>query len=122
MFIYLLKQKKTQKNFFSYYKNIATFNQENIDKNEDESCQTLIYSDCFSPYLTSEFREFYYILKRLNHSKSLRGQVKRYSNNLSGLFIEVLQKKFDNNENLIKDYLSRWLWYSLFIRETIRNK
>ena len=76
-----------------------------------------------------------YILKRVNHSvwfgygifhtnnvESLWGQIKRYSNNFSGISIESLKNKFNNNEEMIKDYLDGWICYSLFLRHLIRKK
>ena len=44
------------------------------------------------------------------------------NNNFSGLSIEFLQNKFNNNNNLIRDYLDGWICYSLFIRDIIRFK
>ena len=76
-----------------------------------------------------------YILKIINHSvwfgfglfhsnniDSLLGQLKRYTNNFSGISIESLNNKFNNNEALIKDYLDGWICFSLFLRETSRKK
>ena len=76
-----------------------------------------------------------YILKRINHSvwfgfglfhsnniESLCGQLKRYTNNFSGIYIESLNNRFNNNEVLIKDYLDGWICYSLFLREILRKK
>ena len=50
------------------------------------------------------------------------GQLKRYTNNFSGISIESLNNKFNNNEALIKDYLYGWICYALFLREIQRKK
>ena len=105
------------------------------DLTENESVKTRIYSDCFSSYQVNDFKEMGYILKRVNHSvwfgygifhtnnvESLWGQIKRYSNNFSGISIESLKNKFNNNEEMIKDYLDGWICYSLFLRHLIRKK
>ena len=60
----------------------------------------------------------YSILMVLN----LYGQLKRYTNNFSVISIENLNSKFNNNENLIKEYLDGWICYALFMREIIRKK
>ena len=57
-----------------------------------------------------------------NSIESLWGQLKRYTNNFSGISIEILNSKFNNNENLIKEYLDGWICYALFMREIIRKK
>ena len=49
------------------------------------------------------------------------GQLKRYGNNFSGISIESLNNKFNNIENLIKEYLDGWICYALFMREIIRK-
>ena len=76
-----------------------------------------------------------YILKRVNHSvwfgyrlfhtnsvESLWGQIKKYTNNFSGLSIDFLKSKFNENNDLIKEYLDDWICYALFLREIIRKK
>ena len=73
-----------------------------------------------------------YILIRVNHSvwfgyglfhtnniESLWGQLKCYTNNFSGISIEILNSKFNNNDNLIKEYLDGWIYYTPFMREII---
>ena len=54
--------------------------------------------------------------------ESVWGQLKRYTKNFSGISIESLNIKFNNNENLIKEYLDGWICYALFLRDIIRKK
>ena len=65
---------------------------------------------------------FGYGLFYTNTVESLWGQIKKHCNNFSGLSIEFLQKKFNNNDELIKEYLDGWICYSLFLRDIIRLK
>ena len=43
------------------------------------------------------------------------------NNNFSGLSIEKLKVMFNNDETAIKNYLERWICYSLSLR-TMKNK
>ena len=120
--IYCVLYDRTKNNFLSLVKNnVSTENIDN-DLSEEESCKTRIYSECFASYDIDDFRNLGFILKRVNHSvwfgyelfhtnnvESLWGQIKRYCNNFSGLSIEFLQNKFNNNNNLIRDYVIRSL-------------
>ena len=64
-----------------------------------------------------------YILKRVNHSvrfgkdifhtnniESLCRQIKRYCNYFSGISIEILNNKFNNDKDMIKDYLDGFIF------------
>ena len=101
---------------------------------EDLSIKTRVFSDCFSSYRVSDFKELGFILKRINHSisfgagylhtntiESLWHQIKTITNNFSGLSIEKLKTMFNNDENAIKNYLDGWICYSLCLR-TMKNK
>ena len=137
--VFCVLNNRTKENLLPIIKNnIATDeneNNEDEDLSEAESVKTRIYSDCFRSYQVNDFKEMGYILNRVNHSvwfgyglfhtnsiESLWGQLKRYTNNFSGISIEILNSKFNNNENLIKEYLDGWICYALFMREIIRKK
>ena len=134
--IFCVLNNRTKENLLPLIKNnVITAENEDEDLSENESVKTRIYSDCFSSYQVNDFKEMGYILKRVNHSvwfgyglfhtnnvESLWGQIKRYSNNFSDISIDRLNTKFNNNENLIKDYLDGWICYSLFLRHMIRKK
>ena len=137
--IFCVLNNRTKENLLPLVKNniITAENEDNDDEDlsENESVKTRIYSDCFSSYQVNDFKEMGYILKRVNHSvwfgygifhtnniESLWGQIKRYCNNFSGISIESLNNKFNNNEDMIKDYLDGWICYSLFLRNIIRKK
>ena len=73
-----------------------------------------------------------YILHRVNHSvwfgqglfhaNSIEGsQIKRLSNNFSGLTINQLEN-LENNGTNIKSYLDRWMCYALFLRMIQKKK
>lgn len=114
--IYCVLNDRTKSNLLSLVnKNVTTTHSEN-DFSEEESCKTHIYSDCFPSCQINDFLKFGYILKSLNHSfwfgygifhtnnvESLWGQIKRYCNKFTGS-IEFLQKKFNKNDNLIRDF------------------
>ena len=134
--VFCVLNNRTKENLLPLVKNnIITDENNNEEMSEDETVQTRIYSDCFSSYQVDDFNEMGYILKRINHSvwfgiglfhtnniESLWGQIKRYTNNFSGISIESLNSKFNNNEALIKEYLDGWICYSLFLRDIIRKK
>ena len=134
--VFCVLNDRTKENLLPLVKNnIITDEINNVVMPEDENVQTRIYSDCFRTYQVNDFKDMGYILKRINHSvwfgiglfhtnniESLWGQIKRYTNNFSGISIESLTSKFNNNEALIKDYLDGWICYSLFLRDIIRKK
>ena len=134
--VFCVLNNRTKENLLPLVKNnIITDEINNVVMPEDENVQTRIYSDCFRTYQVNDFKDMGYILKRINHSvwfgiglfhtnniESLWGQIKRYTNNFSGISIESLTSKFNNNEALIKAYLDGWICYSLFLRDIIRKK
>ena len=137
--VFCVLNNRTKENLLPLVKNnIITdehYNNDDEEISEEENVQTRVYSDCFSSYQVNDFRNMGYILKRINHLvlfgiglfhsnniESLWGQLKRYTNNFSGISIESLYNKFNNNEALIKDYLDGWICYSLFLREIFRKK
>ena len=133
--VFCVLNDRTKENLLPLVKNnIITDEHNNVGMPEDENVQTRIYSDCFRTYQVNDFKDMGYILKRINHSvwfgiglfhtnniESLWGQIKRYTNNFSGISIESLTSKFNNNEALIKDYLDGWICYSLFLKEIIKK-
>ena len=137
--VFCVLNNRTKENLLPLIKsNIVTdenYNNDNEEISEEDNVQTRVYSDSFSSYQVNDFRNMGYILKRINHSvwfgiglfhsnniESLWGQLKRYTNNFSGISIESLNNKFNNNEALIKDYLDGWICYALFLREILRKK
>ncbi len=137
--VFYVLNNRTKENLLPIIKNNIATDENAINEeeelSEDESVKTRIYSDCFSSYQVNDFKEMGYILNKVNHSvwfgyglfhtngiESLWGQLKRYTNNFSGISIENLNSKFNNNENLIKEYLDGWICYALFMREIIRKK
>ena len=137
--VFCVLNNRTKENLLPLIKsNIVTdenYNNDNEEISEEDNVQTRVYSDCFRSYQVNDFRNMGYILKRINHSvwfgiglfhsnniESLWGQLKRYTNNFSGISIESLNNKFNNNEALIKDYLDGWICYALFLREILRKK
>ena len=108
---------------------------EDNDLSEEESIKTRIYSDCYSSYQVNDFKDMGYLLKRVNHSiwfgyglfhtntiESLRGQIKRNTNNFSSISIEALKTKFNNNKIEIKENFDGWICYALFLRDINRKK
>ena len=133
--VFCVLNNRTKENLLPIVKNnIVTderYNNDDEEISEEDNVQTRVYSDCFRSYQVNDFRNMGYILKRINHHsvwfgiglfhfnniESLWGQLKRYTNNFSGISIESLNNKFNNNEALIKDYLDGWICYALFLRE-----
>ena len=87
--------------------NIATHENQNMDLEEEYLENARIYSDCFASYQPNRFRENGYILKRVNHSvwfgygnfhtnnvEGLWSQIKRLSNNFSGISIGSIEKLY----------------------------
>ena len=75
-----------------------------------------------------------YILHRVNHSvwfgqdlfhtntvEGLWSQIKRLSNNFSGLTLNMIEKMEYNGIN-VKNYLDGWICYALFLRNVERRK
>ena len=134
--IFCVLNNRTKENLLPFVKNnIITEEYEDANMPENFSLKTRIFSDCFASYQVNDFKEMGYILKRVNHSvwfgyglfhtnniESLWGQIKRYTNNFSGLSIDFLKSKFNENNDLIKEYLDGWICYALFLREIIRKK
>ena len=56
-----------------------------------------------------------------NKIENLWNRIKNYADNFSGLSIENLKKKFNNDSDLIRDYLDGWITYTLLIREFKRR-
>ena len=103
--VFCVMNNRTKENLLPIIKeNIYTYdeNEENEDSDEninlDISLKTRIYSDCFSVYQANDFKDMGYILHRVNHSvwfgqglfhtnsiEGLWSQIKRLSNNFSGL-------------------------------------
>ena len=137
--VFCVLNNRTKENLLPIVKNNIVkddrYNNDDEEISEEDNVQTRVYSDCFRCYQVNDFRNMGYILKRINHSvwfgiglfhsnniESLWGQLKRYTNNFSGISIESLNNKFNNNEALIKDYLDGWICYALFLREIFRKK
>ena len=106
-----------------------------INMDEDECIQTRIFSDCFRSYQPNDFKNLCYILKRVNHSiwfgagsldtntiESLWSQIKNITQNFSGLVVDLLKKKFNNNEIEITHSLDGWLCFALLLRDFRRLK
>jgi hypothetical protein len=106
-----------------------------INMDEDESIQNRIFSDCFRSYQPNDFKNLGYILKRVNHSiwfgagslhsntiESLCSQIKNITQNFSGLVIDLLKKKFNNNEIEITNYIDGWSCFALLLIDFRRLK
>ena len=106
----------------------------NTDRGDQEdeihSIRTRVFSDSFSSYQVSDFSNLGFILKRINHSvwfgtgylhsntiESLWHQIKSINNNFTGLSVVKLKLMFNNDENMIINYLDGWICYSLFLRD-----
>jgi len=79
-------------------------------------------------YQPATFRDNGYILKRVNHSiwfvygnfhtnnvEGLWSQIKRITNNFSGINIGLIENLY-HTENENKNYLDSWICYALFFR------
>ena len=109
--------------------------EEDVIMDENISIRTRIFSDCFSSYQPSDFRNMGFILKRVNHSvwfgasilhtntiESLWYQIKLVTNNFAGLNINTIENKFNNNELKITNYIDGCICFSLLIRDFKRLK
>ena len=87
--------------------NVATNENQNMDLYEEYLENTCIFSDCFASYQPNTFRDYGYILKRVNHSvwfgygnfhinnlKGLWSQIKRLTNNFSGINIGLIENLY----------------------------
>ena len=130
----VLNNRTKQKLLAIFNKYVSTNAEEDPDL-EEESVKTRVYSDSFSWYQVRDFQANGYILKRINHSvwfriginhtntiESLWHNIKNITDNFSGLSIDSIKKRFNNNEDLITGYLDGWLCYSLLIRDFKRKK
>ena len=133
--VFCVLNDRTSNNLMKIIKdNIST--NENVDMDLDEEYleNARIYSDCFASYQPNTFRDSGYILKRVNHSvwfgygnfhtnnvEGLWSQIKRLSNNFSGLNIGKLEELYPS-ENEKKNYLDSWICYALFFREVEKKK
>ena len=133
--VFCVLNDRTSNNLMKIIKdNIGTNENEDMDLDEESLENTRIYSDCFASYQPNTFRENGYILKRVNHSvwfghgnfhtnniEGLWSQIKRLTNNFSGISIESIEKLYDTEKDK-KNYLDSWICYALFLREVEKNK
>jgi hypothetical protein len=134
--IFCVKDNRTKETLLPLVKdNVWTtddikINDYNSDQEIHESCfSTRIYSDCFSSYQKEDFKELGFVLHRVNHSvwfgrgmfhtntiEGLWSQIKRLSNDFSGITINLIDKL--ESEGIDgKEYLDGWICCSLFFRE-----
>ena len=84
---------------------------QDMDLDKESLENTRKYSDCFASYQPNTFRENGYILKRVNHSvwfgygnfhtnniEGLWSQIKRLTNNFSGISIESIEKLYNSEK------------------------
>ena len=133
--VFCVLNDRTANNLMKIIKeNVATNENQNMDLDEEYLENTRIFSDCFSSYQPDRFRENGYILNRVNHSvwfgygnfhsnniEALWSQIKRLSNNFSGISIGSMENLYPT-EHEKKNYLDSWICYSLFFREVERKK
>ena len=106
--VFCVLNDRTANNLMKIIKeNVATNENQNMDLDEEYLENTRIFSDCFSSYQPDRFRENGYILNRVNHSvwfgygnfhrnniEALWSQIKRLSNNFSGISIGSLENLY----------------------------
>ena len=105
-------------------KNVYTLNNVNND-----DYKTRIYSDFLASYQEADFRRLGYLLHKVNHSvwfgqglfhtnivEGLWSQIKRLSNDFSGINFNVLEYLMKEGIEP-KDYINSWICNSLFFRE-----
>ena len=133
--VYCILNDRTANNLMKIIQNnIATNENEDMDMDEEYVTNTRIYSDCFASYQPNTFRQKGYILKRVNHSvwfgygnfhtnniEGLWSQIKRLTNNFSGITIGSISEKCQNDKEK-KDYLDNWICYALYFREIEQKK
>ena len=104
--VFCVLNDRTANNLMKIIKdNIGTNENQDIDLDEEYLENTRIYSDCFASYQPDTFLENGYILKRVNHSvwfgygnfhtnnvEGLWSQIKRITNNFSGISISSIGK------------------------------
>ena len=126
--VFCVLNNRTANNLMPIIKdNIIT--NDNVDLDEEFLENTRIYSDCFASYQPNTFLENGYILKRVNHSvwfgygnfhtnniEGLWAQIKRLTNNFSGVSIASIEKLYHTDEEK-KNYLDSCICYALFFRE-----
>ena len=133
--VFCVLNNRTANNLMKIIKENVTTN-ENLDMDLDEEYieNARIYSDCFAAYQPNTFKENGYILKRVNHSvwlgygnfhtnniEGIWSQIKRLTNNFSGISIGSIEKLYHSDEEKI-NYLDSWICYALFFREAENNK
>ena len=110
--VFCVLNDRTSNNLMNILKeNIATNENQDMDLDDEYLENTRIYSDCFASYQPNTFRERGYILKRVKHSvwfgygnfhtnniEGLWSQIKRLTNNFSGISIGSMEKSY-NTEN-----------------------
>ena len=133
--VYCILNDRTANNLMKIIQNnIATNENEDMDMDKEYVTNTRIYSDCFASYQPNTFRQKGYILKRVNHSvwfgygnfhtnniEGLWSQIKRLTNNFSGITIGSISEKCQNDKEK-KDYLDNWICYALYFREIEQKK
>ena len=105
-----------------------------MDLDEEYLENTRIFSDCFASYQPNTFRDYGYILKRVNHSvwfgygnfhtnnvEGLWSQIKRLTINFSRINIGLIENLY-HTENDKKNYLDSWICCALFFREVEQKK
>ena len=138
--IFCVLNDRTKNNLLPLVKNNVLSNDmnefeddENMEIDEEYQINTRIYSDCYSSYQVNDFRNMGYILKRVNHSiwfgygsfhtnnvEGLWSQIKRITNNFSGLSINKINQMFTTAYE--KKKLFRWMDYICFILKKFRKK
>ena len=137
--IFCVLENRTKESLLPLIKNnVDTYNDINqYHTNEDlhlYSLCTRIYSDCWSAYQQSDFKEHGYLLHRVNHSvwfgsglfhtnnvEGLWSQIKRLCFDFSGLTFKLLEKVEKKGINP-KDYLDDWICWAIFLRDCELNK
>ena len=100
---------------------------------ENEETRTRIYSDSFATYQPDDFENMGFKLNKVNHSvwfgvglfhtntvEGLWGQIKRLSNNFSGLNFNILEN-VEKDGIKSEDYINDWLCYFLLLRDLKRK-
>ena len=130
----VLKDRTKQKLLPIVKQYVYTFDVEDedgdINMDEDESIQTRIFSDCFRSYQPNDFKNLGYNFKRVNYSiwfgegslytntiESLWSQIKNITQNFSSVVVDLLKKKFNNNDIEIANYIDGWLYFALLLRD-----
>ena len=110
--VFCVLNDRTANNLMKIIKdNIGTNENQDMDLDEEYLENTRIYSDCFASYQPDTFLENGYILKRVNHSvwfgygnfhtnnvEGLWSQIKRITNNFSGISISSIGKLYQTDK------------------------